>query len=67
MITFFIETLELPNFGHMNTSTKGLEQPILLTSSKLQLRFLKQHLKTQKKFKELEIMYKNVKYIYFLI
>ena len=35
----------------------GLEWPILLTSWKLQPFLLKQPLKTQKKSKELEIMY----------
>ena len=36
---------------------EGLELPILLTLSKLQPFLLKQRLKTQKKLKELEIMY----------
>ena len=37
---------------------------ILLTSSKLQQRLLKQHLKTQKKLKELETMHITAIYIF---
>ena len=43
---------------------EGLELPILLVSSKLELFSLKQSLKTQKKLKELKIMYQNAIYIF---
>ena len=65
MITSLIEMLELPNFGHMITSTiyfesrdRILVKSILLTPSKIPPCLLEQPLKNQKKFKNLEIFIK---------